>query len=70
VPHMAVMPLLKNSGLPVLLCQEDTYTVSARISQRVFKINPGDTEKIEAAQQFVRRYVDMEAILPQLAQAP
>ena len=66
MPHMAVMPLVKSSGLPVLLCQEDTFTVSSRISQRVFKIDPGDTEKIEAAQGFVREYVDMDAVLPLL----
>jgi len=62
-PHPALMPLLENSRLPVLFCREDTYSVSARISQRVFKINPGDTEKIEAAQRFVRDYVDIDAIL-------
>ena len=66
MPHAAVMPLLKNSGLPVLLCHEDTFTVSSRISQRVFKLSPGDTDKIQAAQQFVRNYVDMDAILAAL----
>ena len=63
VPHIALMPLLKSTGIPVLLCREDTYTVSSRISQHVFKINPGDTEKIAAAQRFVRDYVDLDALL-------
>ncbi len=67
IPHVAVMPLLKSSGLPVLVCQEDTYSVTARISQRVFKINPGDTEKIAAAQRFVREYVDLDAIMTAIA---
>ncbi|MHC4713892.1 MAG: phosphotransacetylase family protein [Planctomycetota bacterium] len=67
IPHVAVMPLLKNSGLPVLICQEDTYSVAAKIAQRVFKINPGDTEKITAAQGFVRDYVDVEAIMAAVA---
>lgn len=66
MPPMAVMPLLKKSGLPVLLCKEDTYGVSSRISQRVFKINPGDSEKIEAAQRVVRERVDVETILSKL----
>jgi len=66
IPPMAVMPMLKKSGLPVLLCKEDTYGVSARISQQVFKISPGDTEKIEAAQRVVRERVDVETILSKL----
>jgi BioD-like phosphotransacetylase family protein len=70
MPHMAIMPLLKSSGLPVLLCQEDTFTVSSKISQHVFKINPGDTDKINAAQRFVRDYVDLDEILSRLSDKP
>jgi hypothetical protein len=68
VPATAVMPLLKKSGLPVLLCNEDTFEVTTRIAQHVFKINPGDTEKIAAAQRFVRTCVDVEAILARVSQ--
>ncbi len=63
MPHVTIMPLLKNAGFPVLLSQHDTYTVSSCISQRVFKINPGDSGKIASARSFVRDYVDLDAIL-------
>ncbi|MBN2581601.1 MAG: AAA family ATPase [Planctomycetes bacterium] len=63
MPPDSIMALLKESGLPVLLCDDDTYRVAAEISRRVFKIDPGDSEKIAAAQRFVRDYVDVEAIL-------
>lgn len=63
LPAAPVMPLLKKSGLPVLLCKEDTFEIATLIAQCVFKINPGDKEKIAAAQRFVRTCVDVDAIL-------
>jgi BioD-like phosphotransacetylase family protein len=66
VPHMAIMPLIKSTRLPVLLCNEDTFTVSSKIAQWVFKISPRDAAKISAAQSFVRDYVDVDSILEAL----
>ena len=67
LPATPIMPLLKKSGLPVLLCKEGTFEVATLISQSVFKINPGDTEKIAAAQRFVRTCVDVDAILARVS---
>jgi len=66
MPHVTIMPLLKHAGLPVLLSREDTFTVTSRVSQRVFKINPGDTEKIEAARRFVREFVEVDVLLSEI----
>lgn len=63
VPHPNIMPMLRHTGLPVLLCEEDTYTVSSKIFQQVFKIVPGDTEKVVAARRFVQKHVDIDTLL-------
>jgi BioD-like phosphotransacetylase family protein len=63
MPPPSIMALLNESGLPVLMCNDDTYSVAAEISRRVFKIDPGDRDKIAAAQRFVRDYVDVQTIL-------
>jgi hypothetical protein len=63
VPPKKVVDRLERSGLPVLLSEDDTYTTSSRITELVFKIETGDEDKIEAAQNLVRSYVDVNAIL-------
>jgi hypothetical protein len=63
MPHMSLVPLLRNAGFPVLLCEEDTFSVASRISQWAFKMSPGDSRKIAAAQAFVWDYVDVEYIV-------
>ncbi len=65
-PKEKVMDLLANSGLPTILCQEDTYTVAAKLKETVFKIAPDDRERIQAAMCFVNEYVDIDGILKAL----
>jgi dethiobiotin synthase len=66
VPHKSILELMRQSGLPVLLCEDGTYPVSAEIQRMVFKILPEDTDKIQLAQNLVRQYVDTEAMLTSL----
>ena len=63
VPHFTVVDLLRRSGLPALLCQEDTYTTSSRIRQMVFKIRSEDSDKIATAQEIVIKHVDLDTLL-------
>ncbi|NIA06303.1 MAG: AAA family ATPase [Actinobacteria bacterium] len=63
VPHFTVMDLLRRSGLPALLCQEDTYATSSRIRQMVFKIRSKDSDKIATAQELVLKHVDLDGLL-------
>jgi hypothetical protein len=62
-PGDKVMSMMADSGLPAMLCQEDTYTVAARLREMVFKITPEDKVRIEAAKCLVSEYVDIDAIL-------
>lgn len=63
VPHFTVVDLLRRSGLPALLCQEDTYATSSRIRQMIFKIRAEDGDKISTAQELVAKHVDLETLL-------
>ncbi len=63
MPHFTIINLLKKSWLPVLLCEEDTYTVSAKVQGKVFKMLPEDKDKIETARALIQRYIDTEVIL-------
>lgn len=63
MPHFTIVALMKDSGLPVLLCKENTYEVTAMVQGKIFKILPEDTDKIEQAKRLVKTYVDTEAVL-------
>lgn len=67
MPDASIVALIEASGMPVLMCKEDTYTVSAQIQRMVFKIQPGETTKIRHAQDLVRRFVDTELLLSEVS---
>jgi len=63
VPDLAILEIMKPSGVPVLLCKENTYPVAAEVNSMVFKILPDDLDKIELAQRLVRDHLDVETLL-------
>jgi len=67
IPPPSIVSLLRVSGVPVLLCQGDTYSVASRLRDLVFKIRPEDTDKVEAAQTLIRRHIDVKELLDALA---
>ncbi len=62
-PHPKIQPLLKTSNIPVLMTDEDTFTVSSRMKDLGFKICSYDTDKIARLYTLVENYVDVEALL-------
>jgi BioD-like phosphotransacetylase family protein len=62
-PPPSILSLLETSGIPVILCNEDTYSVATRLQEMHFKIRPTDTDKIEAAKVLVREGLDVNALL-------
>jgi len=62
-PDTTIMKSLKQTNIPVLLAERDTYSVASSIHDLTVKIRPDDTEKIEAAVKMVGNYVDLESIL-------
>jgi BioD-like phosphotransacetylase family protein len=65
-PAGQVMGLLVASGLPAVLCRQDTYTLASTLRELVFKITPDDKERIQAAMCFINEYVDIDGILEAL----
>ena len=66
-PPVSIQMLLRASGVPVILCPEDTYSIAARLRTLRFKIRPQDLDKIEAAKTMVRESIDVSALLAALA---
>jgi BioD-like phosphotransacetylase family protein len=62
-PRPEVMGVLADTGLPAILCKEDTYTIAATLRDTVFKLTPDDTERIDAAWSLVNTHVAVDEIL-------
>ena len=62
-PQRGILDMVKRSALPVLLVEDDTYSVASKIAKLIVKIRPGDTEKITAAEEMVESYVDIDRVL-------
>lgn len=65
-PHPTIEPLLRASRIPVLISDDDTFTVSARMKDLGFKIRSYDVDKIARLHQLVGEYVDIDLILSEL----
>lgn len=65
MPQDEILELLVASGIPVLYTDEETYTVSARMKDLLFKIQASDIDKIKKTHQMVKEHVDVDYILSQ-----
>ena len=67
-PNGTVMRLVNDSGVPVILVKNDTYSVASKFRETVFKITPDDSAKIEAAICLASEYVDIDGIISALSE--
>jgi len=63
MPNEKIIDLLKKSQIPVLITEDDTYTVAANIEHLICKIEKTDKDKIEEVTHLVKKYVDVDAII-------
>ncbi len=63
MPNPQIMDLLKQSQIPVLSTDKDTYSVAAELEHLIPKIQKSDKDKIREATRLVKKYVDVKAIL-------
>jgi BioD-like phosphotransacetylase family protein len=63
MPTPKIVELLKKSRMPVLITQDDTYTVAAKIEHLICKIQKTDKDKIQEATRLVEQCVDVQEIL-------
>ena len=62
-PTPKIIDLLKKSQIPILITEEDTYTVAGRIEHLICKIQKTDKDKIREVTGLVKKYVDVDTIL-------
>jgi BioD-like phosphotransacetylase family protein len=62
IPDKTIFHLIKETDIPVLLSEEDTYTVTSKLHSFIVRIKIGDadTEKINVAMGLVDKYVDVD----------
>ena len=65
-PDHKIAGLLKDSRIPVLYSEQDTYTIAAAIENMTPKIQKADRDKIREARRLVKDYVDVDMILENL----
>jgi len=66
IPNPRIVDLLKKSKIPVLLSDDDTFTVATKVKSMICKIEKADKDKIKEATRLVRKNVDINAILKYL----
>ena len=65
-PGLKITSLLKDSRIPVLFSEADTYTIAAAIENLTCKIQKSDKDKILEAHRLIKNYVDVDMILNNL----
>lgn len=62
-PHESILNLVSRTSIPVVLHDEDSYSVAAKVHALKVKIQPTDTRKIDTAPRLVRKYVNIDRIM-------
>lgn len=66
-PDSTILTLLLKSNIPVLVANEDTFTVTAKMNDLHFKIRSTDTDKIARTYELLKNSVDVDTILQNLS---
>ncbi|OGX28825.1 MAG: hypothetical protein A2705_02110 [Omnitrophica WOR_2 bacterium RIFCSPHIGHO2_01_FULL_52_10] len=62
-PTPQIVDLLKKSQIPILITDDDTYTIAGRIEHLTCKIQKSDKDKITEVTTLVKKHVDVDALL-------
>ena len=63
LPSHHIMDMINQTGIPVVISPEESYTVASRINSMTVKTQPRDEDKIPLIKQMVMDHVDTSAIL-------
>ena len=61
-PPQKIVDLIRRSGIPVMLVEEDSFSVATKINNSIFKLRAEETEKIKISQELVANHVDIDGI--------
>ena len=66
LPNTKITDMLRESRIPVLVSEKDTYSVASQVENMICKIQKTDKDKILEAKYLVKQYVDVNTILEKL----
>ena len=58
-----MMSLIRQTAIPVIMVQDDTFMVAAKIDHLIVKIRPTDTEKIRSVESLIEEHVNVNRVL-------
>lgn len=62
-PHPNIMHLIRRTLIPVIIVEDDTFSTVAKIDRLIVKIRSEDHEKIEATEELVEEFVDLDRVM-------
>jgi BioD-like phosphotransacetylase family protein len=65
-PDPAILDLVQRSNVPLMISEEDTYSVASKVVSMTVKTQSTDLAKIEAIQSLYREHVDFGKLLAKL----
>lgn len=65
-PHPNIMELIKRTLIPVVMVDDDTFSIASKLDKLIVKIRPGDYDKIRATEDMVEEYVDIDRIMEKM----
>lgn len=61
-PHETVLNMIRSTGLPIITCELDAFTIASRIHSMTIKTFPGDSQKIDLIQDIIAKNLDIVRI--------
>ena len=65
-PRKSVLNVIRRTNIPVLLTNDDTYSVASQLNDMMVKIKPEETNKIHLVQKLYKKYFDIDKLIEQL----
>ena len=61
-PHKKILELLHSAKIPLIMLNEDAFSVATKINRMIVKIRSEDTTKIDIARDLINRHIDVDYI--------
>ena len=61
-PHDIILSRAEEKGIPLIIVDQDTFSVVGRLERAVGRLGPGDTKKVERARELLQQELDFAAL--------
>ena len=62
LPSPKMMDLLRKTTLPVIICEDESYSVASKINNMTIKTQPEDSDKIPLIQNTIMENIEVDKI--------